>query len=445
MSGRQITVREYERLPISHDIGAWGGRALTPSEAEELLRFDDALPVRAFEHRHRSIRVLNYCGVVQVGRLTMEVLPKIATGGTAEQRASFDRRLLLRMLSIARDLPLIDADRAGMDLQREQLLEIVVRFFCTETTRQFHQGLIRRYVTAEESLAVIRGKWLLDAGLRLHVGRKDQVRCEYDEFTDDNAYNQVIQATLQLLIRRTRDNPRLNLDLRGLAARLSDVTEAAVSAQSVRDLPRDRLVARYETVFQMCEWFLSAESQNVRAGEERALGLLFDMNRLFEEVVAKVVRAVLPSGLQLRVQGPRYPLVRERGTSAERFRMKPDLCVIDADGKVVQIIDTKWKLIDVQNAADKYGISQSDMYQMFAYAKSYECNRVTLCYPAHADGWNAADLPTFDFLERGLELSAASVAIGRLNLEQSQSAGASLRGARVWREELGKQVRALVT
>jgi 5-methylcytosine-specific restriction enzyme subunit McrC len=49
------------------------------------------------------------------------------------------------------------------------------------------------------------------------------------------------------------------------------------------------------------------------------------------------------------------------------------------------VMDTKWKLIDKQkaNGTDKYGLSQSDFYQMFAYGQKYlnGTGHMILIYP----------------------------------------------------------------
>ena len=48
-------------------------------------------------------------------------------------------------------------------------------------------------------------------------------------------------------------------------------------------------------------------------------------------------------------------------------------------------MDTKWKLIDKKkdNGTDKYGLSQSDFYQMFAYGQKYlnGTGHMILIYP----------------------------------------------------------------
>ena len=48
------------------------------------------------------------------------------------------------------------------------------------------------------------------------------------------------------------------------------------------------------------------------------------------------------------------------------------------------IIDTKWKRL-TNDRSKNYGISQADMYQMFAYAQKYETPEIWLVYPLSRD------------------------------------------------------------
>jgi 5-methylcytosine-specific restriction enzyme subunit McrC len=52
------------------------------------------------------------------------------------------------------------------------------------------------------------------------------------------------------------------------------------------------------------------------------------------------------------------------------FSLRPDLLVLQ--GREVQcVMDTKWKLLDASDRKNKYGISQADMYQLYAYGHKY--------------------------------------------------------------------------
>ena len=62
------------------------------------------------------------------------------------------------------------------------------------------------------------------------------------------------------------------------------------------------------------------------------------------------------------------------------FIMKPDLS-LEEGGRVVFILDAKWKEIDARNGDRKHGIDQRDMYQLYAYGKRYGCRALALVYP----------------------------------------------------------------
>ena len=69
--------------------------------------------------------------------------------------------------------------------------------------------------------------------------------------------------------------------------------------------------------------------------------------------------------------------------SPRQFALRPDIVITRDDGTIV-ILDTKWKRL-IDSPRINYGISQVDMYQMYAYSKKYE-NRfgtpeVWLLYP----------------------------------------------------------------
>lgn len=45
-------------------------------------------------------------------------------------------------------------------------------------------------------------------------------------------------------------------------------------------------------------------------------------------------------------------------------------------------MDTKWKSL-FDNERKNYGISQADMYQMYAYSKKYNTSEIWLLYPVN--------------------------------------------------------------
>ena len=133
-------------------------------------------------------------------------------------------------------------------------------------------------------------------------------------------------------------------------------------------------MSHYEKALSWCRVFLKGNSFTAFAGSEVALALLFPMEKIFESYVAAKICKHLGSGVNLRTQDTRYSLF---DSPTRAFALRPDL-VLEYGERTV-IMDTKWKLLS-DNVRNN-GISQSDMYQMYAYSKKYNADGIVLLYP----------------------------------------------------------------
>ena len=108
------------------------------------------------------------------------------------------------------------------------------------------------------------------------------------------------------------------------------------------------------------------------------------MEKVFESYVAqKLSKVFRPEGYGVSTQDRGYYLF----DSPQKFRLRPDIVLRDGSGRTT-IMDTKWKSL-FDNPSKNYGISQGDMYQMYAYSKKYSnldaehAPDVWLLYPAN--------------------------------------------------------------
>jgi 5-methylcytosine-specific restriction enzyme subunit McrC len=143
-----------------------------------------------------------------------------------------------------------------------------------------------------------------------------------------------------------------------------------------------RLMAHYRDLRPWCELVLGDAMPLALAGEWRGVSLLFPMEKLFERTVASALRRTLPPRARLTIQSSRHSLCRH--DDAPMFRLEPDL-LLELDGDA-WVLDTKWKMLSAATREGNYGMSQSDMYQLFAYARHYLNGRgdLVMIYPAHA-------------------------------------------------------------
>lgn len=181
-------------------------------------------------------------------------------------------------------------------------------------------------------------------------------------------------------IAQAPDNQRL---LRELAFVYAEVTEVDVRTISWNRLILDRTNHRWQDLLTLARLFLLDRNQQTSAGAIDGHALLFEMNDLFEQYVARLVsRALAGSEFVVSVQGGRRDCLYEGEKG--RFRTRPDI-IIRHNDNITLVIDAKWKRMTPRIDDPKQGVSQADIYQLMAYSQIYNCKKVMLLYPHHSD------------------------------------------------------------
>jgi 5-methylcytosine-specific restriction enzyme subunit McrC len=380
MSRLPDSLRVFEHEPVPVSVGGVSSTGkLTESEAELLLRINDARP--GFCQRgFLEVRFSQYCGIVRLPNRILEVLPKIANGSPAgelrDDEARRSRQVLLGMLRAVPGFPIFQVGTAEQSDARMPLLEIFISHFLKEVLAEVKRGLLTRYMAEEENLHVLRGRIQTPEHARFNHHRPDRFYCAFDELTADNGYNRAIRFTLAM-VRSWIVSESLQQLWLELWAIFAEIGNEAYTASKVAQLPRHRLVRRYEGILQWCEWILNLQTPSLLQGRNQAPALLFDMNRLFESYVAVCKRRDYPPPIfSVKVQGPQLQLARSQDSSLrDSFPLRPDVTVMDnASKKPVVIYDAKWKIVEK-------GVSERDVYQMLAYAVAFRCMDIRLVYP----------------------------------------------------------------
>ena len=171
----------------------------------------------------------------------------------------------------------------------------------------------------------------------------------------------------------------------------------------------NKLLQAYRQVRPWCQLILEGLNPNFQRGRHRGIALMFPMEKLFEAHVATCLneRVRRPWRLQAPAASEYLVTHQPEGSSSHQdwFNLQPDLML--SRGGVRQVLDTKWKLLEqhLANRNDKYGLSQPDFYQLFAYGQKYQAGvgDMMLIYPKH--GGFEVPLPQFYF-DKALRLWA---------------------------------------
>ena len=383
MSGKQpITITEYSSFVSGRT--ADGYTALpekTFAQLESFLltcrgRGADGLELMTISAKKgigKIITAQNYVGTIVMNDGTViEILPKVCS----DQDPGRARRLLMDMLRTLELSPFKTIQTAHLKADRVPLFEIFIRMFIDEVFVIAKRGLRSGYRTVQSNENVVKGKLLFSQQIKQNIAHRERVFVERDEFDVNRPENRLIRATLQFLSRRSGSS-RNRADLKTLLNLFACVEPSSNYADDFSKCTSERGMRDYAAALRWCRVFLTGQGFTSYTGPEVAWALLYPMEVLFESYVAEKLKRLLPAeDFSVSVQDQRHSLF---DTPNRQFHLRPDIVVTrKRDGKVF-VLDTKWKLLT--NTSPSYGISQTDMYQMYAYQKKYRAECVTLLYP----------------------------------------------------------------
>ena len=329
--------------------------------------------------RNGRLHTRNYVGVIETRRGTViETLPKVDFVDHDEERT---RQVFLRMLRTWRGLRAAQFNDTGISALRHfNMLDVFTRLFLTNLVLLTQRGLARHYHSVEDNLPRLRGRIRFPQHIRRNVANRARFYVAFDEFTADRPVNRLIHSAIHKLRPITHpDNRQLLHQLRICFSEVPRSERPEVDWERHRI---DRSMRHYDAVMAWVGLFLFNHGLATFSGKHVNQALLFPMEEVFEDYVSDGFRRH-QRGYRIRTQGPRKAFTRIG--RADAFQVKPDIALVcRRSGEMRFVLDAKWKEIDGDSKDPKHGISQGDVYQLYAYGRKFGCARVALIYPRTA-------------------------------------------------------------
>ena len=368
---KQIVLKEFESLQYKNDSEENYIEKTTFEAIEKFVLENETeqyLKITTKKAYGKVLQAQNYMGVIQTkDGTTIEILPKIQN---VDENKS--KEILIKMLKTLKKSPFKNFNTANLKASKMPLLEIFISMFLEELSKLIQKGIKSDYVQKEENLKFLKGKLKISEQIKQNSVHKERFFVQYEEFNSDRIENRLIKTTLEYLYKKSKSNK----NQQRIREFLFVFDEIKISHNIKTDFEKvklNRQMKDYEQVLLWCKTFLLENSFSPYKGNDIAFALLFDMNLLFESYVYDYLRK---NGKfeNIKNQDKKHHLAYENQNG--KFALKPDI-VID-EGKI--IVDTKWKSLSLEKS--NQGISQSDMYQLYAYGTKYEnCEKLYLIYP----------------------------------------------------------------
>lgn len=320
----------------------------------------------------KVLQAQNYVGVIQTkDGTTIEILPKITN--VDEDKS---KEILIKMLKTLKKSPFKNFNMANLKSSKMPLLEIFITMFLEELSRLIQKGIKSEYINKEENLKFLKGKLKINEQIKYNYIHKERFFVEYQEFFSDRVENRLIKTTLEFLYKKAKTNKNQQR-IREFLFVFNDINLSYDIKIDFLKVKLNRQMKDYEQVLLWCKTFLFENSFSPYKGKDIAFALLFDMNLLFESYVYDYIRKK-DDFENITAQDKRKYLAFENKN--KKFGLKPDIVI--NNGAI--IADTKWKILSEEKTNN--GVSQADMYQLYAYGTKYQkCENMYLIYPKDKD------------------------------------------------------------
>ncbi len=331
-----------------------------------------------------TVTFKSYVGIIELpSGFQIEILPKVALG--EDENNAKTKRIFLKMLNCLKDFDGKVFSSAALNADKMNLYEIFIRMYIQEAWLLVKRGIKSDYISNEDNLSVYKGKLDVSKHISRNAAHKERFYMVFDEYQVNRPENKLIKSTLLKLlsISRNADNTR---EIKQLLYSFELVQESDNYIKDFSKVSLSRGMREYELLIQWAKIFLLNKSFTTFSGKYAGKALLFPMEQVFEAFIAKQIKLLFENQsnglIRVSSQDRGYYLFDE----PQKFRLRPDIVVSNAydENHSIVIMDTKWKRLN-RNASSNYGISQADMYQMYAYSKKYHTPNIWLIYPMNEE------------------------------------------------------------
>ena len=355
---------------FEHDTLAIGEHSFNSRQFSALVRYNDRHDCAYFKVGHNRLHFGSFVGVIQVGNLAIEILPKLENEASANKGKW--QGALLQMLHQSGLVIIEPAPDADLKLCKSPLMDVYLTSFLAEVQHLAHVGLLKRYRLTEGNLYKLKGRIQFSQQLRRNLLHRERMFTAHQVYDRDNAFNRILKCALTIM-ERLSIRPSLASRAGAFLLWFEEVADARVTADTFKRLTFDRNAERYRRAIQLARLIILNYSPDLCGGHEHVVAILFDMNRLFERFILVQLRRVEPlyADLSLRVTSQLSELFWSTKT------IRPDVRVnFKRDTvKTSVVLDTKWKVPNDCQPSDP------DLKQMYVYNLQFGGNRGILIYP----------------------------------------------------------------
>lgn len=360
-----ITLFEHESLRTDR-----GNQRISDVQLKSLQTHYGEKGVPYYSLIHNGVKFNQFVGVIHVGQLVIEVLPKADARFTDIDEKKEWRDILINMLFAAGEFDILSPSSSSLKVKPNSILDLYFELFINEIESILQRGLVKKYSRQEGNLTSLKGSLIFSKHIQKNLIRRERFYVRHTTYDIEHQLHAILHKTIRLLD-KINTNIGLKSRIGALLLHFPEMPDLSITEALFEKLVYSRRTAPYRKAIEISRLLLLKYHPDLSNGKNDVLALMFDMNRLWETFVYKSIQRYKRENTSVTSQTSKFFWKPEAGY---RLKMRPDI-VINQNHLNCVVLDVKWKNLNGQRP------SAIDLRQMYVYSDYYKANKVALIYP----------------------------------------------------------------
>lgn len=360
-----ITVFEHERIKLNQVIN---GCIFDESKLHALQKYYGDKGVSYYNLTHNGIQFNEHVGVIQVGNLLIEVLPKADKSEHSESDDRKWRDMLIGMMRAVGSFDIRVTSSSHLKIKPNTVLDLYIEMFIDEVEYLLHTGLIKKYRKTEDNEISLKGSLVFAKHIQQNLSHQERFYIRHSTYDIENQWHILLYTAIKF-IKQLNTNVSLHSRIGALLLFFPEMPIVKVTEKHFEKLVYDRKSEGYRKAIEIAKLLLLQYHPDVSKGRNNVLALMFDMNKLWEQFVYVSLRKYC-SVFKVSAQTTKYFWQPDNGYHTQ---IRPDIVLRKENTTIV--LDTKWKNLNGFNP------SAEDLRQMYVYHDLFKAQKTALLYP----------------------------------------------------------------
>lgn len=398
-----ITVFEHQIIKLGQVIGE---AKFDEDKLKALVTYFGEKGVPYYSLIKNGVRFNEYVGVIQVGNVVIEVLPKAdkkPDDTSNESEESQWQKILIGMLRAVGSFDIKSTSESNLKIKSNNILDLYFEMFITEVEYLLHNGLLKKYRKKEGNVTTLKGSLIFAKQIQQNLTHQERFYVRHTTYDVEHLLHFILFKAIQLL-KHINTNTTLHARIGALLLFFPEMPDIKVSETTFNKLIFNRKTQAYKKAIEIAKLLLLQYHPDVSRGRNHVLALMFDMNLLWEQFIYVCLRKNKPDNYQIAAQTTKN-FWSPKSDTYSISRIKPDIIIKDEKEKCLAVLDTKWKNLNGKNP------SPEDLRQMYVYHEYYNANKVALIYPGKYNITDGFFAPTSTFKENDKHCAVINIEV----------------------------------